>query len=199
MMTIQGLTDEVLVESDSKDDNSEFSSFRFDISSNNIILKQLTMHELERIHVQEYNSVRTKNSKLAEKNAYLKNMVQELMEKIDTLTVKEIEARVEQLECFYKILMKRYKTQIEEISQLTLDTEARDIFLETFKVKESTKVHTSKPATSTSKPTATSSQQAERVKVLEKEVNKLRKKNWNLCSRRRRTQIHDEKHQSSFR
>lgn len=176
MMTIQGLTDEVLVESDSKDDNSEFSSFRFDISSNNIILKQLTMYELERIHVQEYNSVRTKNSKLAEKNAYLKNMVQELMEKIDTLTVKEIEARVEQLECFYKILMKRYKTQIEEISQLTLDTEARDIFLETFKVKESTKVHTSKPATSTSKPTATSSQQAERVKVLEKEVNKPQKK-----------------------
>lgn len=51
MMTIQGLTDEVLFESDSEDDNSEFSSFRFDISSNNIILKQLTMHELERIHV----------------------------------------------------------------------------------------------------------------------------------------------------
>lgn len=42
---VRGLTVEVLVESDFEDDNSEVSSFKFDLSNDNLVLKQLTMQE----------------------------------------------------------------------------------------------------------------------------------------------------------
>nr|XP_017256458.1 PREDICTED: restin homolog [Daucus carota subsp. sativus] len=167
---VQGLTDDGLVETDSEDDNSE---------------------EQDHIPNEEYNSLKAENSKLIEKNNYLKNMVQELMQKIDKFfdskeptqaRIKELQEKLDQAEGFHKVLMRRNEVQKEEISQLKQEVEARDACLETFKLKESTKLHTSQPApstsqpaASTSQPTATTKQQAVKIKILESEVLKLRK------------------------
>lgn len=48
--TVRGITNEVL----SKDYNSEVSSFRFDLSNDNFVLQQLTMHK--------YNFVKQKTT-----------------------------------------------------------------------------------------------------------------------------------------
>ncbi|XP_063942869.1 uncharacterized protein LOC108194565 [Daucus carota subsp. sativus] len=188
---VRGLTDDGLVETDSEDDNSEVSSFKFDISNDNLVLEQLTMQEQDHIPNEEYNSLKAENSKLIEKNNYLKNMVQELMQKIDKFfdskeptqaRMKELQEKLDQAEGFHKVLMRRNEVQKEEISQLKQEVEARDACLETFKLKESTKLHTSQTAPSTSQPaattpvpTATTNQQAEKIKILETEVLKLRK------------------------
>ncbi|XP_063945972.1 uncharacterized protein LOC135151451 [Daucus carota subsp. sativus] len=188
---VRGLTKDGLVETNSEDDNSEVSSFRFDLSSDNLVLEQLTMQELDHIQNEEYNSLKAENSKLIEKNNYLKNMVQELMQKIDTFfdskeptqaRIKELQEKLDQSEGFHKVLMRRNEAQKEEISQLKQEIEARDACLETFKIKESTKLHISQPAASTSQPaastsqtTATTRQQAEKIQTLETEVLKLRK------------------------
>ncbi|XP_063941414.1 uncharacterized protein LOC135149600 [Daucus carota subsp. sativus] len=188
---VRGLTKDGLVETDSEDDNSEVSSFRFDLSSDNLVLEQLTMQELDHIQNEEYNSLKVENSKLIEKNNYLKNMVQELIQKIDTFfdskeptqaRIKELQEKLDQSEGFHKVLMRRNEAQKEEIYQLKQEIEARDACLETFKIKESTKLHsfqpaasTSQPAASTSQPTAATRQQAEKIQTLETEVLKLRK------------------------
>ena len=130
---VRGLTDDGLVETDSEDDNSEVSSFKFDISNDNLVLEQLTMQEQDHIPNEEYNSLMAENSKLIEKNNYLKNMVQELMQKIDKFfdskeptqaRIKELQEKLDQAEGFHKVLMRRNEVQKEEISQLKQEVEA---------------------------------------------------------------------------
>ena len=200
--TVRGLTEEIIAESDSEDDTSEVNSFKFDNSSDNITLDQLTMQDQESIPKKEYNSVRTENSKLLEKNSYLRQMVHDLMAKVESLIegqkptqatdevkVKELESKIEDLEGFNKILLKRNNALADEISDLKADIEARDACLETFKIRESSKKESSQPAEKSSQPAETSSQradktsqfvatssmQAERINSLENEVIKLRK------------------------
>ena len=65
--TVQSLTEEIFVESDSEDDKSVVNSFKFDISSDNIILEQITMQDQDFILIEEYNSVMLENSKMFRK------------------------------------------------------------------------------------------------------------------------------------
>ena len=114
--TIRGLTIEVLVESDFEDDNCEVSSFKFGLSNDNLVLKQLTMQEQCHIPIQEYNSIKAENNKLVKKINYLKNMVQELVQKIDTffdtkeptlIKIKKLQEKLDQAKSFHKLLIRR--------------------------------------------------------------------------------------------
>ena len=146
------------------------------------------MHDQESIPMEEYNSIRKENSKLLEKSFYLRQMVHDLMAKVDSLVegqkptqatdevkVKKLESKIEDLEGFNKILLKRNNALYDEISDLKADIEARDASLETFKIIESSKKESSQPTETTSQPAATSSMQSERINSLENEVIKLRK------------------------
>jgi len=108
------------------------------------------MQECENVSMGEYYSLKAENSKLKEKNNYLKTMVQDLMSKVDTwidkkvptqadkeAEIKDLQAKVSHVENFNKILLKRNKTQLMEITELKKEIEARDECLELFKLRES--------------------------------------------------------------
>ena len=155
--------DDGLMESDSEDDKSEVNSFKFRISSDNIVLEQLTMQEPKNVSIEEYNSVKAE--------------------------IKDLKAKVEYLEAFNKILLKRGQALGQEVSELKAEIEDRDTCLESFKLSKSIEIETSQPtattsqpavndsqpAVSTSQPAVSTSQTAEKIKSLETEVIKLRK------------------------
>ena len=155
--------DDGLMESDSEDDKSEVNSFKFRISSDNIVLEQLTMQEPKSVSIEEYNSVKAE--------------------------IKDLKAKVEYLEAFNKILLKRGQALGQEVSELKAEIEDRDTCLESFKLSKSIEIETSQPtattsqpavndsqpAVSTSQPAVSTSQTAEKIKSLETEVIKLRK------------------------
>ena len=108
-------------------------------------------------------------------------MVQDLMSKVDTwidkkvptqadkeAEIKDLQVKVSHVENFNKILLKRNKTQSIEITELKKEIEARDECFELFKLREST---SAEPSNQVKEP----SQQAEKIDLLTKEVENLKR------------------------
>ena len=152
-------TEEILAETDYADDQSDVNSFTFDSTSDNIMLESLTMQEPDNVSLNEYMTLKAENNKLNEKNAYLKNMVQDLMSKMDSwiesqgsnssdkdAEVKSLNAKITQTEGLNQVIIRRNKALMEEIKELKADIKARDDVLETFKLRDSNNVEPSKTA-----------------------------------------------------
>ena len=88
--------------------------------------------------------------------------------------VKELNARIDQLEGLNKILLKRTRTLTDEIKDLRSDIKEKDECLEAFKSRESKQAECSKTSEMASQQAETICQQAEKITVLEKEVKDLR-------------------------
>lgn len=82
--TVQGDTEEVRVNndiSDSNDNGSEVNSFNRGLYSSSPILDELTMQEHNNVSIGEFLELKATNTKLEEKNAYLRKIVYDLMTK----------------------------------------------------------------------------------------------------------------------
>ena len=185
--SVRGHTEELLAETDSEDDQSEVNSFTFDSNSDNIMLESLTIQEPSKVSLEEIEALKAENSKLNEKNSYLKNMVQDLMSKMDSwiesqgstsnkdAEIKSLKEKVTQTEGLNQVIIRRNKALMEEIKELKTDIKARDDVLETFKLRESNSAEPSKTAEKSTQQAEVISQQAEKINSLQKEVTGLKK------------------------
>ncbi|KAK1396192.1 hypothetical protein POM88_006055 [Heracleum sosnowskyi] len=168
---VRGNTEEVHVNSDVSHsdfdvESSAVNSFQFNISSENVILESLTMQEHSNISIVEFMELKNEKNELEKKNASLRKMISELMaEKTPSNNhedlISDLKGKLTQLEGFNKLLLKRNDTLMKELSELRAEIEARDVCLQTFKIRESISIE--------------ATQQAEKIKELESEVVKLEK------------------------
>ena len=186
--SVRGNSESGCIESDSEEDQSEVNSCKYQLLSENVVLEPLTMQECENVSMGEYYSLKAENSKLKEKNGYLKTMVQDLMSKVDAWVdkkaptqadkdaeIKDLQAKLSHAENFNKILLKRNKTHQEEITELKKEIEGRDECLEMFKLRESIDASPSTQVKEPSQQADIISQQAEKIDLLTKEVEHLQK------------------------
>lgn len=98
------------------------------------------MREHGNVSIEELPEHNVEISKLEENNAYLKKIVVDLLvEKIHVKNhsdVVDLKAKVTQLEGFNWIILKRNNFLTNEINELKADIEAKDAYLETFKLKK---------------------------------------------------------------
>ncbi|KAK1388073.1 hypothetical protein POM88_016251 [Heracleum sosnowskyi] len=167
--TIRGITEDGLVESDasdSDDNSSEVNFINSDSNSINHSLDELTLQRHNTISIVEFMELNNENNELEKKNASLQKMISELMaEKTPSNNhedlISDLKGKLTQLEGFNKLLLKRNDTLMKELSKLRAKIEARDVCLETFKIRDSISIE--------------ATQQAEKIKELEAEVAKLEK------------------------
>ncbi|XP_074349862.1 uncharacterized protein LOC141689465 [Apium graveolens] len=89
--------------------------------------------------------------------------------------IKDLQAKVSHVENFNKILLKRNKTRLMEITELKKEIEVRDECLELFKLRESINAEPTNQAEEPSQQAEIISQQVEKIDLLTKEVEDLKR------------------------
>ena len=167
--TMRGITEDGLEESDASDlddNSSEVNSINSDSNSSNHSLDELTLQRHSTISIVEFMELKNENNELEKKNASLRKMISELLDEKTPSNnhkdlISDLKGKLTQLEGFNKLLLKRNDTLMKELSELRAEIEARDVCLETFKIRESISIE--------------ATQQEEKIKELEAEVAKLEK------------------------